>query len=188
MDTPFTNRLLIALLAISLAITLSACAEEPPPGEEGGASIGETQPPGEFPGQPENGMTTGSVGEPIVVGDWTVLVREVETEGPERRGEPGSSEEERQDPGILTFTIDMSHDQESALPLVRDDWALESAEGGSYKPVEANEDLAGEDPSVDAAETATISLVFEVADPQGAFMLRFEPSEGGPGVARIAIP
>ena len=174
--------LIVCAGALALTLTSAGCAEAPLPPEQQDTdveSMDTTVPPGEVPWEGQGPELGAGVGEPTIVGDWTVLISGVDM-GPEAEGER---------PGNVTVMASLVHDADDPLPVRRDDWSLVDQAGEEYPPVRGNSMLDGEEEvPLDPGETAQITLYFEVPAPNGPFVLRFAPSEGGPGELRVAIP
>jgi hypothetical protein len=178
------------VVLVALALSAVGCDTAPRDGQGDGS----TSPPDvETPGR----ASTGTLDERIVVGDWTVLVREAkfDDDGEDRGGAdetervPGTVEETRTAPVEVTFEVELSHDSSTPLTVRTNDWALDDGEGGVYVPtdtVDKPEDRG--ERTIGAGATEDVKVSFSVPNRSGAYILRFEPIEGGPGVLQVAVP
>ena len=180
----------VALVVAAVSAALLGCS-----GESGtrprtnGDSIGTTTPPGsDVPG---GRNPTGSLGQPSIVGDWTVLVRTsdvTESEEEDEGTEPGTVGKGRDPVAKLRLVVQLRQDEEPSLSVMRSDWRLEDGEGGTYEPLKKKQATRHGEVNVPNGKRRTVTLEFEVPDARGAYVLYFEPVQGGPGVLRVAIP
>lgn len=182
------KRIALALLVMSLAFSVAACSgEQGQRAEQGGDSIGTTTPPGTD--TPADTGTRGAVGRIARVGDWSVLVVSAGPEGARgRRSSPPGTSGRRSRPAVMRIRVRVSHDSSRVLNVRRRDWTLEEGAAGTYRPIGSAGRGGNTAIRVRPGQTKNVLLRFSVPSTEGAYILRFEPRQGGPGVLRVAIP
>ncbi len=180
---------LTSVVSLSLLASLAACADEEANVGAGNNPVATSdtsvQPPVEQDaeeGTPADGgdVTTGAVGTPISLGLWRATVRAPEF---------GSGNDDVSVPGgmqRLKIEIDLTNNSASAMSVGMGDWSLRLG-SITYEVLRATRPDKHGERTVSAGETEDVTVNFAVPDASAAYILKFDPAQGGPGVLEVPL-
>jgi hypothetical protein len=180
---------LVIVIAIVLSALLASCSNELPTEEPRPRTPAEeTQTPA--PSEPEReapdeeqleiATITGTQGTPSRLGSWTVTVREAEFGGGNDDVEVPSGMRR------LKIEVDLTNESEGSLTTARSDWTLISSDS-AHQVLEASEREKQGERTFSAGDEEDVTVNFAVPSATESYVLRFEPSEGGPGALEVTL-
>lgn len=172
------NRVIKGLLSVLLAASVTACS-----GQQGQRST----PSGTTSKTVTSSVTTtGTKGTmkfnrvTQTLGKWKVTVMSLAA----KPSKPVTSTSAAV-PARVSTVVRVQNTDTKALKMYRSDWTLVKDSGGTIKPVSKGQTSV----TVQPGKHKTMALVFKVPTTTGvAYMLRFEPKQGGPGAIEVAVP
>lgn len=182
--------LVIPAMVALLGLLLAACNEETTPSSSPTPTVSATASPSILSPSPQpspspspspaSGIIEGSVLTPATVGSWTVIVDEFEFDhSTDAVTLPAGTRQ-------LKVEVDLTNESDRSLSVRSSDWDLLGEEGRYQVLPTRDPDDQGER-TFRAGERDDVSMSFAVPSGEGEYILRFTPSQGGPGTLRVPL-
>ena len=129
------------------------------------------------------GVAPGTVGAPATLGSWSVTVVEAELDPRNSNGLIAEDGER-----LLKIETELTNEGTKPMRVSAEDWMLVDSKDAAYEVLPAESPDSRGERNIPQDKTAEVTVYFAVPDSSNGFILRFEPTEGGPGTLAVPVP